>query len=238
MQLGLDLGDAREDVGRQRARVDVQPRALQQALHLGVVAVVVGLCLDWMTMGPGRRAARVVVRMVGAAVVVRVRMVGAVVVVRVVGVVVRMAGVVVRVRMVGLMPGARVAGPGHLEAASDEGTARAASKGHAKPANAHGLDGALDDRGRNAGVDQRRHRHVPRDPRRRLEVEVQTAGAHGTGVRFRVSIDAIRPAPNPLSMFTTATPAAQELNIPRSAATPPKLAPYPTLVGTAMTGRA
>ena len=62
--------------------------------------------------------------------------------------------------------------------------------------------------------------------------------AHVAGVRFRLSIDAIRPAPNPLSMFTTATPAAQEFSIPSSAATPPKLAPYPTLVGTAMTGRA
>src|SRR6185295_12202482 len=45
-------------------------------------------------------------------------------------------------------------------------------------------------------------------------------------------------APKPLSMFTTVTPAAQELSIPRSAASPPKEAPYPTLVGTAMTGTA
>src|SRR2546429_569508 len=37
-------------------------------------------------------------------------------------------------------------------------------------------------------------------------------------------------------MFTTDTPAAQLLSMPRSAAIPPKLAPYPTLVGTAMTG--
>ena len=41
VQLGLDLGDAREDVGRQRARVGVEPRALEQPLHLRVVAVVV-----------------------------------------------------------------------------------------------------------------------------------------------------------------------------------------------------
>src|SRR2546428_12626283 len=44
------------------------------------------------------------------------------------------------------------------------------------------------------------------------------------------------PAPNPLSMFTTATPGAQAFIIPRSPATPSKLAPYPTDVGTAMTG--
>jgi hypothetical protein len=36
---------------------------------------------------------------------------------------------------------------------------------------------------------------------------------------------AANPAPNPLSMFTTVTPAAQEFNIPRSAASPLKLAP-------------
>ena len=150
----------------------------------------------------------------------------------------RMVGVGVPVRMIVLMPGARVAGPGHVEAASDEGAALATSEGDAQPAHAHRLDRALDDRGRDAGVDQRRHRHVPRDPRRRLEVQVQSASAHVAGARFRLSIDAIRPAPNPLSMFTTATPAAQEFSIPSSAATPPKLAPYPTLVGTAMTGRA
>ena len=43
-------------------------------------------------------------------------------------------------------------------------------------------------------------------------------------------------APKPLSMLTTVTPLAQEFNIPRRAASPSKLAPYPTLVGTAMTG--
>ena len=33
------------------------------------------------------------------------------------------------------------------------------------------------------------------------------------------------PAPNPLSMFTTVTPAAQEFSIARSAANPPNEAP-------------
>src|SRR5205823_3663240 len=46
------------------------------------------------------------------------------------------------------------------------------------------------------------------------------------------------PAPKPLSMFTTETLAAQELSIASSAAMPPSDAPYPTLVGTAMTGLA
>ena len=56
VQLGLDLGDAREDVGRQRARVDVEPRALQQPLDLGVVAVVVAR-VPWRGDG-GRGQAR------------------------------------------------------------------------------------------------------------------------------------------------------------------------------------
>jgi hypothetical protein len=38
-------------------------------------------------------------------------------------------------------------------------------------------------------------------------------------------------------MFTTVTPDAQEFSMAKSAVTPPKLAPYPTLVGTATTGR-
>src|SRR5438874_879475 len=38
-------------------------------------------------------------------------------------------------------------------------------------------------------------------------------------------------------MLTTDTPGAQELSIARRAAMPPKDAPYPTLVGTAITGR-
>src|SRR6186713_2318834 len=37
-------------------------------------------------------------------------------------------------------------------------------------------------------------------------------------------------------MLTTVTPEAQLLSAASNAATPPKLAPYPTLVGTAMTG--
>src|SRR5207244_12036261 len=44
-------------------------------------------------------------------------------------------------------------------------------------------------------------------------------------------------APYPLSMLTTDTPGAHELSIARSAAMPPKDAPYPTLVGPALTGQ-
>ena len=47
---------------------------------------------------------------------------------------------------------------------------------------------------------------------------------------------AIVAAPSPLSMLTTATPVAQLFSMPSSADSPPKLAPYPMLVGTAMTG--
>ena len=190
MQLGLHLGDAREDVGRQRARVGIEPRAFEQPLHLRVVAVI-------MRVRPG---------------------------VVLVGVIVRRRAYA-RARHFRLTLGARSAGPGHVEAAPDEGAPSATPEGDPQPAHTHGVDRAPDDRGGDAGVDQRRHRHVPSDSRRRLEVQMQAAGGHVAGVRFRLSMDAIRPAPNPLSMFTTATPDAQEFSIPSSAATPPKLAP-------------
>ncbi len=44
------------------------------------------------------------------------------------------------------------------------------------------------------------------------------------------------PAPNPLSIFTTLTFDAQEFIMPNKAASPLNAAPYPTLVGTAITG--
>ena len=40
-----------------------------------------------------------------------------------------------------------------------------------------------------------------------------------------IMVEAINPAPNPLSMFTTDTPLAQLLSIASKAANPPKLAP-------------
>src|SRR4030095_9747976 len=48
---------------------------------------------------------------------------------------------------------------------------------------------------------------------------------------------AAHPAPKPLLMFTTVKPLAQLVNIPNRGVNPPRWAPYPTLVGTAMTGR-
>src|SRR3972149_1122921 len=45
------------------------------------------------------------------------------------------------------------------------------------------------------------------------------------GAYSRLITEEITPAPNPLSMFTTATVGAQEFSIPSSAATPPKPAP-------------
>ena len=44
---------------------------------------------------------------------------------------------------------------------------------------------------------------------------------------------AIEAAPKPLSMLTTEIPLAQLFSMASKAAIPPKLAPYPTLVGTA-----
>src|SRR5476649_2684815 len=52
---------------------------------------------------------------------------------------------------------------------------------------------------------------------------------------FRILAAAIA-APKPLSMLHTVTPAAQLLSIASNADSPSKLAPYPTLVGTAITG--
>src|SRR6266480_1246367 len=53
---------------------------------------------------------------------------------------------------------------------------------------------------------------------------------------FRFIKLATNPAPKPLSIFTTVTFDAQELSIASSAANPSKDAPYPMLVGTAITG--
>ena len=64
-------------------------------------------------------------------------------------------------------------------------------------------------------ADERPERHVAADPRETVEI----------GDSHRFTRCAKYPAPKPLSMFMTATPAAQELSIARSAASPPKLAP-------------
>ena len=64
-------------------------------------------------------------------------------------------------------------------------------------------------------ADERPERHVAADPREAVEI----------GDCHLFTRCAKYPAPKPLSMFMTATPAAQELSIARSAASPPKLAP-------------
>ena len=93
-----------------------------------------------------------------------------------------------------------------------------------RPRDAHRLDGGGHDGGGDAEIDERGHRHVARDAGAGLEVQVQAAQRLHRS-RFRLSIAAIWPAPKPLSMFTTAMPAAHELSIDSSAAKPPRFAP-------------
>ena len=64
-------------------------------------------------------------------------------------------------------------------------------------------------------ADERPERHVAADSRKAVEI----------GNLHRFTICAKYPAPKPLSIFMTATPAAHEFNIASSAASPPKLAP-------------
>ena len=79
--------------------------------------------------------------------------------------------------------------------------------------------------GGDACIHQGRHRHVARDPGRRVEMHMQSAQGMFHVWRTRLSMDASRPPPKPLSMLTTATPEAQELSMVSSAATPPNEAP-------------
>src|SRR3954449_6260681 len=75
--------------------------------------------------------------------------------------------------------------------------------------------------------------HYVHPGKRRLAAGENGLDRHDRQIRLAAAA-----APNPLSMLTTVTPDAQELSMARSAARPPKDAPYPTLVGTAMTGTA
>ena len=68
-----------------------------------------------------------------------------------------------------------------------------------------------------AGVDQRAEQHVPGHAADAVDV--------GDHADLRAIRAAIVPAPNPSSMFTTATPAAHEVIIASRAETPPKVAP-------------
>ena len=68
------------------------------------------------------------------------------------------------------------------------------------------------------GVEQRAEQHVPGDPADAVHVQDHFADCLAI-------LAAIVPAPNPSSMFTTATPAAQLVIIASSALTPPNVAP-------------
>src|SRR6185295_8772547 len=83
------------------------------------------------------------------------------------------------------------------------------------------------------GVVRRHSRHVPaQEFFQPVIFESVERKVHGDYCRLmRLATTA---APKPLSIFTTATFDAQLFNMPKSAAIPLKLAPYPTLVGTAM----
>ncbi len=142
VQLRLHLGDAREDVGGERARVDAQPRLREQPLDLRVVAMVV--------------------------------LVVVVMAVLMVVVVVMLVLVLVLVARVG-GGASRAARPVDLEALADERAAFPLSEPDAEAPHAHRLHGAGHDRGRDAEIDQRGHRHVAGDPGAGLEVQVKAA---------------------------------------------------------------
>ena len=79
---------------------------------------------------------------------------------------------------------------------------------------------------RGARVDQRAEQHVARDAADAVDVEDHAGPSEAArGAASRAIRAAIVPAPNPSSMFTTATPAAHEVIIASSALTPPKVAP-------------
>lgn len=215
VQRRLDLGDPGEDVRRERPSIGIEARARQKAFHLRVVTVLVGAPASGLARACARVAVRVCVN-------VRVRLVVVFVVV-IVGVRARVA-----VSVVVVHAGAALTGPRDLEATSQVSAALPPPESDPQPAHPHGVHRALDDGGRDAEIDERRDRHVAGDTRRRLEMQMESgagAGWHPHGSRFRFSIAARRPAPNPLSMLTTAMPAAHELSIDSSAATPPRLAP-------------
>src|SRR3954462_6944581 len=104
----------------------------------------------------------------------------------------------------------------------------------------HRRDGALDDRKRHPGSEERTEQHVPAGAGRRVDpadhTPVLSSPAPAAPRALRATRAAKTPAPKPLSMFTTLTPGAQEFSIARRAASPPKEAPYPTDVGTATRG--
>ena len=66
------------------------------------------------------------------------------------------------------------------------------------------------------------HEHIPCRPHGALQVQ----GFHASSTPFIWLIrEARKPAPKPLSMFTTLIPLAQEFSMAKRAASPPRLAP-------------
>src|SRR5690348_2499871 len=99
-------------------------------------------------------------------------------------------------------------------------------------AEAGGLDRGVDRVQRRAGVDERREQHVAGHAGEGVD-----PAAHRRSPPTRGSRWAAIAAPNPESMLTTVTPAAQDACMARSAVTPSSEAPYPVEVGTAITGQ-
>src|SRR5262249_2752148 len=93
-----------------------------------------------------------------------------------------------------------------------------------------------------AGVEERGDQHVAGrtgecvDDEALLQRAVSLSMRAASSRAFATMMAAAQRAPKPLSMLTTVPPAAQLVIMESSAASPPKLAPYPTLVGTATTG--
>ena len=85
-----------------------------------------------------------------------------------------------------------------------------------------------------AGVDERPESHVTGDAGE--AVEPGHTGHERNPLPTLSSRATPQAAPYPLSMPTTVTPAAHELSMASSAVTPANEDPYPTLVGTAITG--
>ena len=222
VQLRLDLGDAGENVPRQRAHVGVEPRALEQTLHLRVVAVLVGARGRVRVMAV--RPMRVIVLGVRVAFV-------------------SMSVVAVELRRPELRPGRwrRCRCPGQVTSKlrPTKAPRLRLPKRDAQPADPHRLDGAFDDA---AGT-----------PASTSAATAMSPAIPDVGSKCRC-----RPRPltarRRLGFGSASPPSARRRNrcrcspprrpprrssaSPSSAATPPKLAPYPMLVGTAITGRA
>src|SRR5262249_20683193 len=84
-----------------------------------------------------------------------------------------------------------------------------------------------------SGVQQRSKQHVSSAPADAVDVG---RAHHSRPAADRAIRAAIVPAPKPSSMSTTARPAAHEHSMERNAVSPLRAEPYPTLVGTPITG--